>query len=206
METIRIAKHFVFSFTVFSFLLFGGRGPSFAHEPDARSEGHVVIGDSIECSVVFDLGTPVFGDGYIVPLHNYLESVAAVNMDLVNLCVLGATTRDIKLDQLAKASGEVSSRDQTVISIGGGGNNLRRFITSPQASTCLMGNVSCLARINALLSETEQNLRLAVSKLRAVAGDESLILMRTQYNPLHGTSVFETACADQEVLKAIAWV
>ncbi len=200
MKTIRIAnKHLAFSFVVSCFLVFGGQGLSSAHEPDARSAGHIVLGDSIECGVVLDIGSPNFGIGYVRPLHNDIESLDVVDMDLVNLCVLGATTRDINFDQLPQAIAEISSHDQIVVSIGGGGNNLRRFITSPQAVTCAMGNVSCLTRINALLNEAEQNLRLTLKTLRAVMGEESLILIRTQYNALMGTSILGTACADPEL-------
>lgn len=197
MNKIRFASPCLyFTLVVFSLLVFGAQRVSFAHEPDARSVGHIVLGDSIECGVVFDPGSPVFGDGYVDPLHDELESRAGEEMDLVNLCVLGATSRDINLDQLPQAITEVFGHDSVVISYGGGGNNLRRFITSPQAATCARGKLSCLRRLNALLNEAEQNMRLAINRLRSIAGEDSQILMRTQYNALMGMSALGGPCAD----------
>jgi len=158
------------------------------------------MGDSIECGVVLDIGSPIIGDGYVKAFHDGLESQLGVDMDLVNLCVIGATSREINLDQLPQAVIESMNYDSVVFSMGGGGNNLRRFITSPQAATCARGNRSCLTRLNALLNEAEQNLRLALHTLRSVAGEDSAILIRTQYNALRGTSILGGACADPALI------
>ncbi|HEY5702948.1 MAG TPA: SGNH/GDSL hydrolase family protein [Gammaproteobacteria bacterium] len=195
-----INKQLCISLVAFNAMLFGVQAPVSAHEPEGRAAGHIVIGDSIECSVSLDIGSPVIGDGYINPYHDYLESQLDVDMDLVNLCVLGATSREINIDQLPRAVVESINHDLVIVTLGGGGNNLRRFITSPQAATCARGNLSCLTRLNALLNESEQNLRLALQSLRSAAGEDSVLQVRTQYNALRGTSILGTPCADPNLI------
>jgi lysophospholipase L1-like esterase len=148
--------------------------------------GYVALGDSIEVG----LGDDDLGDGfgYVGPFGAFLKA------EVHNFGQAGAETRDIFHDQLFPAMGE--SQDHrpfgVVVSWGGGGNDLRHFIVSPEARTCLRVR-SCLARLNALLDEMEQTIDLTLKGLRTAAGTESRILMRTQYNPLR-----RTACAPPE--------
>lgn len=74
----------------------------------------------------------------------------------------------------------------------GGGDDLLQFITSPQAASCRQ-QPSCLGRLNGLLNNIEQRVDRTIRKMRGVAGPESLILMRTQYN-----SLLKPGCATSE--------
>jgi hypothetical protein len=146
--------------------------------------GYVVLGESIDFGVNGDdpAGSPT---GYVPAFGDYLAGVFG-SVEVHNFAEPGATTRQINLEQLAPAIGEVQNHRafDVVVSWGGGGNNLFKFIASPQAATCLQVP-SCLARINALLNEAQQDVDLALKALRVVAGPESTILVRTEYNPLH---------------------
>src|SRR4029450_10868249 len=95
----------------------------------------------------------------------------------------GATMGDIRRDQLAAALSDIASYNFIVLSLGGGGNDLLNFIFSPQAVTCRMANIQCLARLNALLNNVEVLLDQMVRRLRA-AGPNDVILLRTEFNPL----------------------
>jgi lysophospholipase L1-like esterase len=139
--------------------------------------GYVALGDSIEVG----LGDDTLGDGigYVGPFGAFLKA------EVHNFGQAGAETRDIFHDQLFPAMGEIQDHRPfgVVASWGGGGNDLRHFIVSPEARACLRMQ-SCLARLNALLGEMEQTIDLTVTGLRESAGPAGRILMRTQYNPL----------------------
>ena len=137
--------------------------------------GYVALGDSIE----FGIGDSD-GIGYVPSFGTF---VFGSTVDVHNFSQPGAEIRDILFHQLNPAIAEIQHHRPfgVVVSWGGGGNDLRHFIVSPQAATCLR-TVSCLARINALLNEAERTVDLTLKVLRAVAGPESTILVRTQYN------------------------
>lgn len=139
---------------------------------------HVVLGDSIE----FGLGADT--TAYVPLFRQYLEgNFFNGEADLHNLGTPGATVRDVNHNQLFPAIAAIKSHHPVVVSWGGGGNDLLDFITSPQAATCLRGNVSCVTRLNALLNEMEQTIDLTLGALRSTAGPTTTILVRTQYNP-----------------------
>lgn len=148
----------------------------------AQQPGYVALGDSVD----FGSGSST-GAGWVVPFNGFLSSpsVFSAPVELVNLAVPGAETKDVDQDQLAAAVAAASAHSPVVVSLGGGGNDLRHFIVSPAAHACLQVQ-SCLARINALLNEAEQRVDLALKKLREAAPNAT-ILVRTQYNPLRGT-------------------
>lgn len=142
--------------------------------------GYIVMGDSID----YGIGASSPDKAYVPQFHAHLESALfQQKADLHNLAVPGATARDIKQDQLTQARTEAIIHPQRVISWGGGGNDLLQFIASPEAATCMKGNASCLARLNALLNEFEQTADHTLRELRKTAGPETLYV-RTQYNPL----------------------
>lgn len=154
-----------------------------AHDTD---KAYIVMGDSID----YGLGASTPDKAYIPQFHAYLEANTFQSQaDLHNLAVPGATARDIKQGQLTQARTEAIIHNQRVISWGGGGNDLLQFINSPQAATCMKGNVSCLARLNALLNEFEQTADHTLRELREAAGPNVPLYVRTQYNPL-----LKTAC------------
>ena len=148
----------------------------------AAQPGYVALGDSVD----FGIGSST-GAGWVVPFNGFLSSPSVFNapVELVNLAVPGAETKDVDQDQLAAAVAAASAHSPVVVSLGGGGNDLRHFIVSPAAHACLKVQ-SCLARLNALLNEAEQRVDLALKKLREAAPNAT-ILVRTQYNPLRGT-------------------
>ena len=151
---------------------------SFAHD---TGRGYIAMGDSID----YGLGASSPDKAYVTQFHTYLESTFFQGKaDLHNLAVPGATARDIKQGQLTQALTETIIHNPRVISWGGGGNDLLNFIASPQAATCMKGNPSCLARLNALLNEFEQTADHALRDLREAAGPETPMYVRTQYNPL----------------------
>lgn len=174
----------VFFITVL--LSYGGPGTAGAHE---TGRAYVVLGDSIE----FGIGASSPANAWVPMFHEYLEATffgtpeAPVQADLHNHAVSGATAGDIMRDQLAPAIADIQGHNPVVVSWGGGGDDLLNFIGSPQAATCLRGDASCLARLNALLNEVERVLDVTVRRLRA-AGPNYAILLRTQYNPLLRTS------------------
>ncbi|MBI2466689.1 MAG: SGNH/GDSL hydrolase family protein [Candidatus Rokubacteria bacterium] len=133
--------------------------------------GYVVLGESIDFGVDGDDpgGPPT---GYVPAFGDYLAGVFGTPVEVHNFAEPGATTREINLEQLAPALGEVQNHLPfgVVISYGGGGNNLLNFIESPQAATCFQVP-SCLARINALLNEAQQDADLlADAALEGAAG------------------------------------
>jgi lysophospholipase L1-like esterase len=138
--------------------------------------GYVALGDSIEVGVGDD--ALANGTGYVGPFATYLAAQEH------NLGQEGVDVRGIALDQLGPAIVEVQYHRPygLVVSWGGGGNDLRHFIASPEAATCRQ-TPSCLARIDALLNEMERTIDLTIKKLRFFAGAQGTILMRTQYNP-----------------------
>ena len=151
--------------------------PAHAHE---NASGYIVMGDSID----FGIGATSPDKTYVSLFSKHLEStVFLAPSDLHNLATPGATIRDIKQDQLARAESAVVAHHPRVVSWGGGGNDLLDFINSPQAATCLKGNPSCLARLNALLNELEQTMEMTLREIREVAGDFP-VYVRTQYNAL----------------------
>ncbi|HEX5645973.1 MAG TPA: GDSL-type esterase/lipase family protein [Nitrospira sp.] len=151
--------------------------PSSAHDTD---RGYIVMGDSID----YGIGASSPGKAYVPQFHAYIESAVFLQQaDLHNLAVPGATARDIKQGQLTQARTETIIHNQRVISWGGG-NDLLQFINSPEAAACMKGNISCLARLNALLNEFEQTADHALRNLRDAAGPSTPIYVRTQYNPL----------------------
>jgi lysophospholipase L1-like esterase len=138
------------------------------------------MGDSID----FGIGATSPDKAYVALFGKHLEStVFQASSDLHNLATPGATARDIKQDQLARAESELVAHRPRVVSWGGGGNDLLDFINSPQAATCLRGNLSCLARLNALLNELERTIDRTLREIREVAGDHP-VYVRTQYNAL----------------------
>lgn len=149
-------------------------------------KAYIVLGDSID----YGLGATAPDKAYVPQFHAYLEAhTFQGKADLHNLAVPGATAQDIKQGQLTQALTETVIHNQRVISWGGGGNDLLQFINSPEAATCMKGNVSCLARLNALLNEFEQTADHTLRSLRATADPSTPIYVRTQYNPL-----MKTAC------------
>lgn len=163
---------------VLAVILTVSAGRSFGHE---TGRGYVVLGDSID----YGIGASVPQKAWVALFHDYLEAAFfGADADLHNLAVPGATVRDIRHDQLVPAITEIQSHSPRAGSLGGGGNDLLNFIASPEAATCLRGNISCLRRLNALLNEIEETVDLTLSMLRDAAGPDTTILVRTQYNPL----------------------
>jgi lysophospholipase L1-like esterase len=151
-----------------------------AHAHDT-GHGYIAMGDSID----FGIGASSPEKAYVPQFHAHLESTFFQGRaDLHNLAVPGATARDIKQNQLTQALTETIIHNPRVISWGGGGNDLLHFIASPEAATCMKGNPSCLARLNALLNEFEQTADHTLRELRQTAGPNAPLYVRTQYNPL----------------------
>jgi lysophospholipase L1-like esterase len=182
-------SHLVTSFSigVLGLASFLSANNAHAHDTD---KAYIVLGDSID----YGLGASSAEKAYVPQFHAYLEAnTFQAKADLHNLAVPGATAQDIKQGQLTQALTETVIHNQRVISWGGGGNDLLQFINSPEAATCMKDNVSCLARLNALLNEFEQTADHTLRSLRATAGPSTPIYVRTQYNPL-----MKTACGGPE--------
>lgn len=156
--------------------------PSQAHD---TGQGYIAMGDSID----YGIGASTPDKAYARQFHADLESTFfKQTADLHNLAVPGATAHDIKQGQLTQARTETIIHNPHVISWGGGGNDLLNFIESPEAATCMKGNLSCLARVNALLNEFEQTADYTLRELREAAGPDTPLYVRTQYNPLLKTT------------------
>jgi lysophospholipase L1-like esterase len=141
-------------------------------------QAYIVLGEST------DLGTGATEEnGWAAMFHEFLESkFFKSSADFHNYSVFGATVGDILRGQLADALSDIASHNPVVVSLGGGGNDLLLFISSPQAVTCLMLNIQCVTRLNALLNNMEALLDQMVRRLRA-AGPSNPILLRTEHNP-----------------------
>jgi len=153
---------------------------------------YVALGDSVE----FGLGDDILADGigYVPLFRTFLSSVFQRTVDLHNLGVRFATTRDIRQDQLPAALAAIQGRAPVVVTWGGGGNDLAEVVTGPQAAACRQSQ-SCLGRLNGLLNGVEQTIDHTIRELREAAGPNGHILMRTQYNALLRTGCQTPAVA-----------
>src|SRR5262245_4532555 len=145
----------------------------FAQDPQA----YIVLGESTD----FGTGASA-GHDWATMFHTLFLQPLFGSIDLRNYAVVGATMGEIRRDQLAPALSDIASYNSVVLSLGGGGNDLLNFIQSPQQVTCLMANIQCFARLNALLNNVEVLLDQMVRRLRA-AGPNDVILLRTEFNP-----------------------
>jgi lysophospholipase L1-like esterase len=152
----------------------------------ARSAGtplYVALGDSID----FGFGDDIFldGFGYVPPVGAALAVALGQPVDVQNLAEFGATTRDILLTQVPVALGAIAQHqgDPVIVTWGGGGGDVGQVALSRQAATCRQ-QPSCLGRFNAVLNEAEQAIDRTIGQLRAAAGPNARIFMRTQYNAL----------------------
>jgi lysophospholipase L1-like esterase len=143
---------------------------------------YVALGDSIE----FGLGDNILanGIGYTPLFQAFLSSTVFQRpVQLLNLGVPFATTRDIWQDQLPAALAALQGRAPVVVTWGGGGNDLAEVVTGPQAAACRHSQ-SCLGRLNGLLNGVEQTIDRTIGELRQAIGPNGHLLMRTQYNAL----------------------
>ena len=142
---------------------------------------YVALGDSIE----FGLGDNIVADGigYTPLFQTFLSTAFQRPVQLLNLGVPFATTRDIWQDELPAALAALQGRAPVVVTWGGGGNDLAEVVTGPQAAACRQIQ-SCLGRINGLLNGVEQTIDHTIAQLRQAIGPNGHLLMRTQYNAL----------------------
>lgn len=178
----RIRRHTIFSLLVIPCILCNLTVlPTSGHANAESGAAYLALGDSIE------VGTGATDDeGYVAQLTQYLpEYLGLDTVELTNLAQSGATVGAIAEEQLesALAAIEQHAGDRIVISWGGGGNDLLQFILSPRAVACRRQS-SCLKRLNTLLNGVEQTVDDAIHELRAAAGPDAIILIRTQYNSL----------------------
>jgi lysophospholipase L1-like esterase len=151
---------------------------------------YVALGDSVE----FGLGAVTPTQGYVVLFSAFLSTVFQQAVELHNLGVPFATTRDIRQDQLPAALAAIQGRAPVVVTWGGGGNDLAEVVTGPQAAACRQSQ-SCLGRLNGLLNGVEATIDHTIRELREAVGPNGHILMRTQYNALLRTGCQTPAVA-----------
>ena len=179
MKVFRRWGTVVFFSTIYLTICPSSKG--FAHD---TGQAYIVLGESTDLGI----GATVPEKAWVPMFHKFLESwYLAPSADLHNYSVFGATVGDILRDQLAAAFSDIASHNPVVLSLGGGGNDLLKFIASPEAVTCLTVNIQCLARFNALLNNVEVLLDQMVRRLRAAASNMP-ILLRTEHNPFLKTS------------------
>ena len=133
----------------------------FAQDPQA----YIALGESTDAGF-----NATSGNDWVSRFHQFLLNPVnppILSIALNNYSVFGATMGEIRRDQLADALSDIASFNPVVVSLGGGGNDLLNFIRSPQAVTCRMVNIQCLARLNALLNNVEVLLDQMVRKLRS---------------------------------------
>jgi len=151
---------------------------------------YVALGDSVE----FGLGAVTPTQGYVPLFSAFLSTVFQRTVELHNLGVPFATTRDIRQDQLPAALAAIQGRAPVVVTWGGGGNDLAEVVTGPQAAACRQSQ-SCLGRLNGLLNGVEATIDHTIRELREAVGPNGHILMRTQYNALLRTGCQTPAVA-----------
>jgi len=152
----------------------------------ARSSGaplYVALGDSIDVGFGDDIAFD--GVGYVPPVAAFYASVFGQPIDVRNLAVFGATTQDIMLTQLPAALAAIADHpgDPIIVSWGGGGGDVGQVALSQQAAVCGQ-TPSCFGRFAAVLNHAEQAIDRTIARLRAAAGPNARIFMRTQYNAL----------------------
>jgi lysophospholipase L1-like esterase len=158
----------------------------FAHD---TGQAYIVLGESSDLADLRS-GATAPEKAWVSMFHKFLEcsffppsaGPQCPSADLHNYAVFGATVGDILRGQLSAALSDIGTHDPVVMSLGGGGNDLLQFIFSPQNVTCLMVDIQCGARFNALLNNVEALLDQMVRRLRA-AGPNIPILLRTEHNP-----------------------
>jgi lysophospholipase L1-like esterase len=111
------------------------------------------------------------------------------DLDLVNLAAPGATTSTLISQQLPETVRLLQERngnstpvdDVELITIDIGGND----VFGPALSACaLPQEPSCLAAIQAALTQVATNYQTILSALRAAAGPDTTIAVMAYYNPL----------------------
>lgn len=139
---------------------------------------YVALGDSIEVGVGDDVVSD--GIGYVFPFGTALQTVLGP-LDVHNLAVSFATTRDISRTQLPSALALLRGRAPAVVTWGGGGNDLLELRINAEGAACRRLE-SCLGRFNGALNEIEHTIDSTIKALRETVGPNGLIIMRTQYN------------------------
>lgn len=154
----------------------------------SNKEKFVVLGDSIEAGIIFD--TPeidaIYAENRHTDIfHDYLVDYVDEDFRQINLAVPGATLNDIVKKQLFKAMLAVLIAKDPVVFIGGGGNDLRAFLNSPDSAPCLAGDLpTCLALVDEVLDRAENRIEKILKGIKLVSfNDNPIILIRTQYNP-----------------------
>lgn len=156
---------------------------------------YLALGDSVAAGVG---ARPPATEGYVAELHGLLTAARrcgggqalGCRLDLVNLAVPGATTGTLISQQLPQAVSLLQERngnstpvdDVDLITIDVGGNDVFGPVVgacgaNPQAP-------SCLAAIQAALTQVAANYQTILSALRAAAGPDMTIAVMTYYNPL----------------------
>ena len=155
---------------------------------------YLALGDSVAAGVG---AQPAASEGYVAELHALLTAARrcgrgqalGCDLDLVNLAVPGATTGTLISQQLPEAVRLLQERngnstpvdDVELITIDIGGNDVFR----PVLSACALPQApSCLAAIQAALTQVATNYQTILSALRAAAGPDTTIAVMAYYNPL----------------------
>ncbi|MBT8493592.1 MAG: hypothetical protein KJO07_11080 [Deltaproteobacteria bacterium] len=156
-----------------------------------KASGYVSLG----ASITFGVGATNFV-GHTDGFAEYLELAVFENdTDFANLAVPGATSGEVLLDQLDPAIPFVAThkKDGLVVSVAGGGNDLLRFLNSPDFAICFQPDpTACFLTIGGILAEVDANLDAVVAKLRKTGGDDATIILRTQYNSFRRTGCDQT--------------
>jgi lysophospholipase L1-like esterase len=160
---------------------------------DTTGSALIVVGDSVDWGYDGGSNSPTVAigtqTGWANDYLNYLKSHGILTSDasLIIIAVPGATTLDINQSQLDQAINQIRaySNKPLVVTYGGGGNDLINFIFSKEGkATCLTNdNVNCLTRINALLSNANSQINLALKKIRSNLTPGQKLLVRTYQVP-----------------------
>ena len=152
---------------------------------------HKVMLAAVGASVTYGVGST--GDiGFLKPFRWYLMWDYALNQHrfakvvLYNAAVPGATSDEV-LDQVPDVLDEAANyrRHVAVVGCDGGGNDIRAFLNSPDFAVCFQPDMTqCIVTLYGILVNFEMNFTETVAEMREGLGDDTPMLVTTQYNPM----------------------
>jgi lysophospholipase L1-like esterase len=182
-------------------------------QPPLGQPVYLALGDSVAAGV--GASDPAV-TGYVPRLYDLLRDEPSCqllgrpgcgSLALDNLAVGGATSTTLLTDQLPVAEDELRAHngdgnprnDVLVVTIDIGGNDVFSVVPS-----CTAGATpQCLALVQARLASFEANFSQILSRLRAAAGPDTVIVAMTYYNPLG--SCFRAALGAPGRCRAGGW-
>ena len=156
-----------------------------------RHLGNKIMLAAVGASVTYGVGS-TNDIGFMKPFRWYLMWDYAINRHrlakvvLYNAAVPGATSDEV-LEQVPDVLDEAAKyrRHVAVVGCDGGGNDIRAFLNSPDFAVCFQPDMTqCIVTLYGILVNFEMNFTQTVAEMREGLGDDTPMLVTTQYNPM----------------------